>query len=88
MTMDNIEIFLFGKRFGNYEGAKHGSSIFRLPEPLWRMSLTGNFEFTIHLTAAPCFLHRWAQTVLLGIHYRRISTEKTKQDAASWQDAK
>ena len=78
--VDRIEIFIFGRRFGNTTGAKHGSSIFRLPEPLWSMSLTGNFEFTIHLTAAPCFLHRWGQTVLLGIRYRRVNAE-TKEDA-------
>ena len=78
--IDRIEIFIFGRRFGKTTGAKHGSSIFRLPEPLWRMSLTGNFEFTIHLTAAPCFLHRWGQTVLLGIRYRRVNAE-TKEDA-------
>tara|TARA_R110000868_G_scaffold57793_1_gene178377 strand:- start:154 stop:414 length:261 start_codon:yes stop_codon:yes gene_type:complete len=70
---DNIEIFLFGKRFGNTEGAKHGPYILRTPNCLWQMSLTGSFELTFTLTTAPCFLHRWAQTVLLGIRYRRVA---------------
>ena len=70
---DEIEIFLFGKRFGNTEGAKHGPYILRVPECLWQMSLTGSFELTFTLTAAPCFLHRWAQTLLLGIRYRRAA---------------
>ena len=69
---DKIEIFIFGRRFGNTEGAKHGPYGLRLPEPLWKMAPSGNFEFTIHLTKAPCFLHRWAQTIMLGIRYRRV----------------
>tara|TARA_R110000868_G_scaffold199910_1_gene447038 strand:- start:69 stop:326 length:258 start_codon:yes stop_codon:yes gene_type:complete len=72
---DEIEIFLFGKRFGNTEGAKHGPYILRVPEYLWQMSLTGSFELTFTLTTAPCFLHRWAQTIMLGIRYRRVNAE-------------
>ena len=71
--IDSIEIFIFGRRFGNEEGAKHGPYILRVPEYLWQMSLTGSFELTFTLTTAPCFLHRWAQTVLLGIRYRRVA---------------
>ena len=70
--LDRIEIFLFGRRFGNKPGAKHGPYTLRVPECLWQMAPTGDYHavtFTIH--AAPCFLHRWAQTVLLGIRYRR-----------------
>ena len=70
--IDRIEIFLFGKRFGNTEGAKHGPYILRVPECLWQMSLTGSFELTFMLTTAPCFLHRWAQRLMLGIRYRRM----------------
>ena len=69
---DKIEIFLFGKRFGNTEGAKHGPYILRVPEYLWQMAPTGDYQLTFTLTAAPCFLHRWAQTVILGIRYRRV----------------
>ena len=76
--IDKIEIFIFGKRFGNAEGAKHGPYILRVPEYLWQMSLTGSFELTFTLTTAPCFLHRWAQTLLLGIRYRRVPI---KEDA-------
>lgn len=72
---DKIEIFIFGKRFGNKEGAKHGPYILRTPEYLWQMSLTGSFELTFSLTTAPCFLHRWAQTLMLGIRYRRVNAD-------------
>ena len=75
---DNIKIFLFGRRFKNEENAKHGPLILRFPEPIWEMAPSGSFEFKVHLTAAPCFLHRWAQTVLLGIRYRRVPI---KEDA-------
>ena len=73
--IDSIEIFIFGRRFGNEEGAKHGPSILRVPVYLWKMAPSGNFEFTIDLTAAPCFLHRWAQTLMLGIRYRRVNAD-------------
>jgi hypothetical protein len=72
---DRLEIYIFGKRFGNIEGAKHGPYILRSPEHLWQMAPTGNYEVTFMITAAPCFLHRWAQTLLLGIRYRRHSTK-------------
>ena len=72
---DKIEIFIFGRRFGNTEGAKHGPYILRTPECLWQMSLTGSFELTFSLTTAPCFLHRWAQTLMLGIRYRRVNAD-------------
>jgi len=72
LLADRLEIFLFGRRFGNTVGAKHGPFILRAPEYLWQMSLTGSFELTFTLTTAPCFLHRWAQAVLLGIRYRRV----------------
>ena len=71
--IDKIKIFIFGRRFGNATGAKHGPYILCTPEYLWRMSLTGSFELTFTLKTAPCFLHRWAQTVLLGIRYRRVA---------------
>ena len=77
---DRLEIYIFGRRFGNTVGAKHGPFILRAPEYLWQMSLTGSFEFTFTLTTAPCFAHRWAQTVLLGIRYRRVP-EAGKEDA-------
>jgi hypothetical protein len=73
--LDEIEIYLFGRRFGNTDGAKHGPYILRVPEPLWQMAPTGNYEVTFMLTSAPCFWHRWAQTHLLGIRYRRIRTK-------------
>ena len=72
---DRLVIYIFGRRFGNTLGAKHGHCIFRLPEPLWQMAPTGNYEVTFMITAAPCFLHRWAQTLLLGIRYRRVNAE-------------
>ena len=72
---DEIEIFLSGRRFRNIAGAKHGPYILRIPEQLWQMTLTGDYQLTFMLTAAPCFLHRWAQTLLLGIRYRRIRTK-------------
>lgn len=59
---NEIEIYLFGRRFGN-------------TEYLWEMAPTGNYQVTFMLTAAPCVLHRWAQTLLLGIRYRRIRTK-------------
>ena len=76
---DEIEIFLFGRRFGNTDGAKHGPYILRAPEYLWQMAPTGNYQLTFMLTAAPCFLHRWAQTLLLGIRYRRVPTQPMKE---------
>ena len=71
MILDNIEIYIFGRRSGNTVGAKHGPFILRAPEYLWQMAPSGDFHFTIYLPSAPCFAHRWAQTVLLGIRYRR-----------------
>ena len=75
LLADKIEIFLFGGRFGNATGTKHGPYILRVPEYLWQMSLTGSFELTFSLTTAPCFLHRWAQTLMLGIRYRRVNAD-------------
>jgi hypothetical protein len=72
---DRLEIYIFGKRFGNTNGAKHGPYIRLTPEYLWEMSFTGSFGVTFSLPTAPCFLHRWAQTVLLGIRYRRVHAE-------------
>jgi len=82
LLADRLEIYIFGRRFGNTVGAKHGLYILRSPEYLWQMSLTGSFELTFTLTTAPCFLHRWAQTVLLGIRYRRVYAAM-KEDAKS-----
>ena len=81
LLADEIEIFLFGRRFGNTEGAKHGPYILRTPEYLWHMAPTGNYQLTFMLTAAPCFLHRWAQTLLLGIRYRRVPIKPMKEGA-------
>ena len=77
---DRLEIYIFGKRFGNTVGSKHGPYILRSPEYLWQMSLTGSFELTFTLPTAPCFAHRWAQAVLLGIRYRRVPVAM-KEDA-------
>jgi len=80
LLADRLVIYIFGRRFGNTVGAKHGHNIFRLPEPIWQMAPTGNYEVTFRLTTAPCVLHRWAQTVLLGIRYRRVHAAM-KEDA-------
>ena len=77
---DEIEIFFLGRRFGNTVGAKHGPYILRAPEYLWQMALTGDYQLTFMLTAAPCFLHRWAQRLLLGIRYRRVPNAAMKEE--------
>ena len=65
---DRLVIFIFGRRFGNTVGAKHGPYTLRVPECLWEMAPTGDYRsVTFTIQSAPCFLHRWAQTVLLGI---------------------
>ena len=81
LLADEIEIFLFGRRFGNTEGVKHGPYTLRTPEHLWQMAPTGDYQLTFMLTAAPCFLHRWAQRLLLGIRYRRVPNAAMKEDA-------
>jgi len=77
---DRLEIYIFGRRFGNTVGAKHGPYILRASEYLWQMAPSGDFHFSISLPTAPCFLHRWAQTVLLGIRYCRVPVA-AKEDA-------
>jgi hypothetical protein len=73
LLADRLEIYVFGRRFGNSVGAKHGPFILRSPEYLWQMAPSGDFHsIIISLPSAPCFAHRWAQTVLLGIRYRRF----------------
>ena len=82
LLADRLEIYIFGRRFGNVVGAKHGPCILRVPESLWQMAPAGDFYFTIYLPSAPCFVHRWAQTVLLGIRYRRVP-KAVQEDAKS-----
>jgi hypothetical protein len=80
LLADRLEIYIFGRRFGNTVGAKHGPFILRAPEYLWQMAPSGDFHFTISLPSAPCCAHRWAQAVLLGIRYRRVHAA-IKEDA-------
>ena len=72
LLADRLEIYIFGRRFGNTVGAKHGPFIMRAPEYLWQMAPSGDFHFIISLPSAPCCAHRWAQAVLLGMRYRRV----------------
>lgn len=81
LLADRLEIYIFGRRFGNTVGAKHGPFILRSPEYLWQMAPSGDFHFTIYLPSAPCCAHRWTQTVLLGIRYRRVP--KAVQEGAT-----
>jgi|688.fasta_scaffold320403_3 hypothetical protein len=81
LLADRLEIYIFGRRFGNTVGAKHGPFILRAPECLWEMAPTGDYHsVTFTIQSAPCFAHRWAQAVLLGIRYRRVPVA-AKEDA-------
>jgi hypothetical protein len=80
LLADRLVIYIFGRRFRKATGAKHGPYIRLTPEYLWEMSFTGSFGVTFSLPSAPCFAHRWAQRILLGIRYRRVP-EAAKEGA-------
>ena len=42
------------------------------PEPKWDMCLNGRWnELLFSMPSAPNWFHRWAQRLILGIHWRR-----------------
>lgn len=72
--LDRFVIWLLGYRPGNTANKKRCGpmTICTMPEPIWDCAPCGDFfSVTYSIARAPCFLHRWAQTVILGVRYRR-----------------
>ena len=72
--LDRFVVWLLGYRPGNTRSdKKNGPMTIRTwPEPIWDCAPCGDFySVTYHIARAPFFLHRWAQTVILGVRYRR-----------------
>ena len=72
--LERIVVWLLGYRPGNTRSdKKHGPMTIRTwPEPIWDCAPCGDFySVTYSIARAPFFLHRWAQTVILGVSYRR-----------------
>jgi hypothetical protein len=73
-TMNNLIIYLLGYLPSNIrKDEKSGPMTIRtFPEPIWDCAPTGDYySLTCRISRAPCFLHRWAQRIILGVRYRR-----------------
>ena len=58
----------------------HAGTI-RFPEPKWDYAPTGDFySLTIKVYSAPNAFHRFMQTLLFGVKYRKIEQASTKKE--------